>query len=146
MKPASGPEYSVPAIGCAGTKCTPAGTSGPTSRITDCLVEPTSVSDRARRQMRRDRRGEVGERADRRAQHHAVGALDRPAGIELDPIGEAQLAHPVQRLLRARVDHDLGRRGRRARVAMRATELPISPTPISARRRNSGSAIAALPP
>ena len=42
-KPASGPEYSVPAIGWAGTKCTPSGTSGPTSRITDCLVEPTSV-------------------------------------------------------------------------------------------------------
>src|SRR5579863_1576998 len=44
VNPASGPEYSVPATGCAGTKCTPAGTSGPTSRITDCLVDPTSVS------------------------------------------------------------------------------------------------------
>ena len=44
MKPASGPEYSVPASGWAGTKCTPSGTSGPTSRITDCLVEPTSVT------------------------------------------------------------------------------------------------------
>src|ERR1039458_5750274 len=47
VKPESGPEYSVPATGWAGTKCTPAGTSGPTSRITDCLVEPTSVSTEA---------------------------------------------------------------------------------------------------
>src|SRR5579872_4389627 len=43
VNPASGPEYSVPATGCAGTKCTPAGTRGPTSRITDCFVDPTSV-------------------------------------------------------------------------------------------------------
>src|SRR5580698_4015040 len=43
VNPESGPEYSVPATGWAGTKCTPTGTSGPTSRITDCLVDPTSV-------------------------------------------------------------------------------------------------------
>src|SRR5262249_8712186 len=41
-KPASGPECSVPATGCAGTKCTPAGRCGPMSLITELLTEPTS--------------------------------------------------------------------------------------------------------
>ena len=41
-KPASGPEYSVPATGCAGTKCTPAGICGAISRSTAPLTEPTS--------------------------------------------------------------------------------------------------------
>ena len=54
VKPESGPEYSVPANGCAGTKCTPAGTNGPTSRITDCLVDPTSVSTAPGCKMRRN--------------------------------------------------------------------------------------------
>ena len=92
VKPASGPEYSVPATGCAGTKCTPAGTSGPTSRITDCLVEPTSVSTAPGARCGAMRVGEVGEGADRRAQHHAVGALHRARGVELDAVGEAELA------------------------------------------------------
>src|SRR5208282_5198746 len=41
-KPASGPECSVPATGCAGTKCTPAGRCGAMSRTMAALTEPTS--------------------------------------------------------------------------------------------------------
>src|SRR5580704_4832421 len=41
-KPASGPECSVPATGCAGTKCTPLGMCGPISRTMAPLTEPTS--------------------------------------------------------------------------------------------------------
>ena len=39
---ASGPEFSVPATGCAGTKCTPFGMCGSMSAITVCFTEPTS--------------------------------------------------------------------------------------------------------
>ena len=41
-KPASGPEYSVPATGCAGTKLTFLGRCGVISRTTEPLTEPTS--------------------------------------------------------------------------------------------------------
>ena len=43
-KPASGPEHSVPAIGCAGTKWTPSGRCGATCSMTAFFTEPTSVS------------------------------------------------------------------------------------------------------
>ena len=39
---ASGPEFSVPATGWAGTKCTPLGMCGSMSAITVCFTEPTS--------------------------------------------------------------------------------------------------------
>ncbi len=65
-----------PPSGCAGTRWTPAGSSGPTSRITDCLVRPDVGDDRAGRQVRRDRRGQCRKGADRRAQHHAIRARD----------------------------------------------------------------------
>src|SRR5471030_2667945 len=39
---ASGPEFSVPATGWAGTKCTPFGMCGSMSAITVCFTEPTS--------------------------------------------------------------------------------------------------------
>src|SRR6478736_8197833 len=41
-KPASGPDFSVPATGWAGTKDTPAGRCGDTLSTTACLTEPTS--------------------------------------------------------------------------------------------------------
>ena len=93
----------------AGTKCTPAGTSGPTSRITDCLVEPTSVSIAPGARCGAIAAASVRERAHRGAQHHAIGAGDRARRIALDPIGEAQFADPVQRLLRPRGHHHLRR-------------------------------------
>src|SRR5437764_4654068 len=40
--PESGPEFSVPATGCAGMKCTPLGICGAMSAITVCLTEPAS--------------------------------------------------------------------------------------------------------
>ena len=39
-----GPECSVPATGCAGTKCTPSGRCGATAATTAALTEPTSVT------------------------------------------------------------------------------------------------------
>src|SRR6478736_7941071 len=41
-KPASGPEFSVPATGWAGTKDTPSGRCGETASTTEPLTEPTS--------------------------------------------------------------------------------------------------------
>ena len=41
-KPASGPEFSVPATGCAGTKCTSGGRCGAIVATTAALTEPTS--------------------------------------------------------------------------------------------------------
>src|SRR5207237_9575391 len=41
-KPASGPECSVPATGCAGTKCTARGTFGAIALTTAALTDPTS--------------------------------------------------------------------------------------------------------
>src|SRR6476469_319975 len=41
-KPASGPEYSVPATGWAGMKCTPSVTCGATAAMTPLFTEPTS--------------------------------------------------------------------------------------------------------
>ena len=41
-KPESGPECSVPATGCAGTKCALGGKCGAMSRTTAPLTEPTS--------------------------------------------------------------------------------------------------------
>ena len=43
-KPASGPEFSVPAMGWPGTKWTPSGRCGSTTRITDVFTDPTSVT------------------------------------------------------------------------------------------------------
>ena len=43
-KPASGPDFSVPAMGWAGTKGTPSGRLGTTASITACFTEPTSVT------------------------------------------------------------------------------------------------------
>src|SRR5450631_4490827 len=40
--PASGPDCSVPATGCAGTKCTVAGRYGATALMIETLTEPTS--------------------------------------------------------------------------------------------------------
>ena len=54
---ASGPEFSVPATGWAGTKCTPAGMCGSMSAITACFTEPTSETMQPGLSAGRDRRG-----------------------------------------------------------------------------------------
>ena len=99
----------MPATGCAGTKCTPAGTRGPTSRITDCLVDPTSVSTAPG--------SRCGAIAAAMAANAPTGAHSitqsapstARADIRLDPIGKPQFPHPVQRLRGACVHHHLAR-------------------------------------
>ena len=59
------------------------------------------------RQMRRDRGGNVGERTHRGAEHDAVGTFHGARGVRLHPVGEAQFAHPVERLRGPCVHHDL---------------------------------------
>ena len=78
--PESGPEYYVPAIGWPGTNCTPAGSSGPTSRITDILVLPVSVTI---------------------APGFSAGAIaaaieHRLGHIRLDPVRDPQRPHPIE--------------------------------------------------
>ena len=131
-RPADGP----------GTKCTPCGHQRADVADHRLLGGADIGQDRARREMRRDRLGQRRVGAHRRAQHDAVGALDRPRRIESRRGRRCRVRAP------GRASPRCGRwppprpPARRARAAMRATELPISPMPSSARRRNSGSAIA----
>ena len=58
------------------------------------LGGPHIGQDAPRRQMRRDRLRPARIGAHRRAQHDAVGPLDRPRRVELHPIGDAEFAAP----------------------------------------------------
>ena len=51
---------------------------------------------------------EVGEGTHRGAQHHAIRALDRLAGVQFHPVGDTQFHYPVQRRLSPSIDHDFG--------------------------------------
>ena len=139
-KPASGPECSVPATGCAGTKCTPVGRCGAMSRTTAPLTEPTSETMAPGLRCGRDLRGDRAAGADRDADDDEIGAFDR-RGIGLDHlVGEAEFGDALARRGRARGRDDrAARRPARARRA-RSSE-PIRPMPISARRLNSGAGL-----
>src|SRR5690606_2205502 len=138
-KPASGPEYSVPATGCAGTKCTPAGICGAISRTTAALTEPTSET--------------VAPGARWRA-ISAATAPQAPTGIDtitrsapaaasafVAVTRSARLSSTTRsRVACVRAVATISRASPFARAA-RAIEEPISPTPISARRLNTGLAV-----
>ena len=95
--------------------------------------------DRPRREMRRDARGQVGEGAHRGAQHDAVGALHRARRDPVPPGRRSRVPPPGPASSGVRALTTISAaRSPRSR-AMRATELPISPMPSSARRRNRGS-------
>ena len=72
-KPESGPECSVPATGCAGTKCTPAGKMRRHIPHHGALDRADVGDDRARLEMRRDFLGHRAAGADRDAQDHEIG-------------------------------------------------------------------------
>src|SRR5690348_3030719 len=140
VKPESGPEYSVPATGWAGTKCTPAGTSGPMSRITDCLVDPTSV--------RTAPGSKCGAIAIAMSANAPTGAHSitpsapctaQPASVSIRSAKPSSRTRASVWAVRAVTTTSPARSPRS--LAMRATELPISPMPISASRRNTGSGI-----
>ena len=101
-KPESGPEFSVPATGCAGMRCTPAGTCGAMSLEHRALHRADVGDDRAGL----ERCGDLGRHrpacADRNADDDEVGVLRR-LGVGLDHlIGDAELDDAPARRLRAR--------------------------------------------
>ena len=105
-KPASGPEYSVPATGCAGTKCTFFGRCGPMSRMIEPLTEPTSETVAPGAKMRADLLGDRAAGADRNADDDQIGAFDRGGIAFHHLIGEAELGHALARGSRTRRRHD----------------------------------------
>ena len=114
-KPASGPECSVPATGCAGTKCTPAGRCGPMSRTIAPLTEPTSDTIAPGAEMRRDLLGDLAARADRSADDDEIGAGDR-GGVGLDHlVGEPEFGDAPARRGGAGACHDFAHGALRAR-------------------------------
>ena len=134
-KPASGPEYSVPATGCAGTKCTLFGRCGAMSRTTAPLTEPTSETMAPGARCGADLRRHRAAGADRNADDDEIGAFDR-GGIALDHlIGQPELGHAPARL-RPSARWPRSSRAAPCARAARAIEEPISPTPISASRLN----------
>ena len=135
-KPASGPEFSVPATGCAGTKCTPAGMCGDISFTTAPLTEPTSE-----RIAPGARCGPIS----------AATAPHAPTGMEtMTRSAPSAAAALVSTTWSARPSSATLRRVAAERAvamiepaapcarAARAMEEPIKPVPISARRLKMG--------
>src|SRR3984957_9646991 len=139
VKPESGPEYSVPANGCAGTKCTPAGTKGPTSRITDCLVEPTSVNT-APGSKTLPIRAAMSAKAPTGA-HSMTASAPSTARAGSSSTRSAKPSSTTRsNVFRVRALTMISAARSPRSFAIRATQDPISPTPNSARRRKIGSA------
>ena len=133
-KPESGPECSVPATGCAGTKWTPAGRCGAMSLHDGALDRADVGDDRARLEVRRDLLRHRAAGADGDAEDDEVGVLHRfRIGLE-HAIDDAELGDARAGLVRARGGDDLA--GQALRRAARAIEPPIRPKPISAMRLN----------
>ena len=82
-KPESGPECSVPATGCAGTKCTALRQMRRHVPDHRALDRADVGDDRARLEMSGDFLRHRAAGADRDAEDHEVGVLDR-LGIGLD--------------------------------------------------------------
>ena len=135
-KPASGPEFSVPATGCAGTKCTPAGMWGDISFTTAPLTEPTS---------------ETTAPGARCGPISAATVPHAPTGIEtMTRSAPSAAAALVSTTWSARPSSAIRRRVAAERAvatmepaapcarAARAMEEPIRPIPISATRLKTG--------
>ena len=119
-KPAIGPECSVPAIGCAGTKCTPAGRCGAMSRTIAALDRADVGEDGARLEVGCDLLRDRAAGADRDAEDDKVGVSD----------GFARWSRPRGRRCRAPAT--------RARVFAERAVVTISrPAPAPARRARS---------
>ena len=124
-KPESGPECSVPATGCAGTKWTFVGRCGAMSRTIAPLTEPTSETIAPGFEERRDLLRDRAAGADRNAEDHEVGVLDGfRVGLQ-HAVDDAELLHPRAGFRRARGGDDfagkpLRPRGARDRAADQA--------------------------
>ena len=135
-KPASGPAFSVPATGCAGTKCTPAGMWGDISFTTAPLTEPTSDTTAPGARC-----GPIS----------AATVPHAPTGIEtMTRSAPSAAAALVSTTWSARPSSAIRRRVAAERAvammdpaapcarAARAMEEPIRPIPISATRLKTG--------
>ena len=138
-KPASGPEYSVPAIGWPGTRATPSGRCGlrpPPPRRPSPSRHPTRsrrASDAAPSRPPRPRWRRPA-RTGSRGRHRAAPSRR----VARDHVGDAEFADPRRaRPRRGRRPRSCGR-GRSAARA-RAIEEPISPRPTMARRPTAGA-------
>jgi hypothetical protein len=93
--PASGPEYSVPAIGWPGMRSTPSGMWGATSRTTACLTEPTSVTMAPGASTGPISCAMRGAGADGDAQHDQIGTGGGARGGLVHGVAQAQFHGPV---------------------------------------------------
>src|SRR3984957_13190591 len=141
-KPESGPECSVPATGCAGTKCTSGGRCGAMSLTTAPLTEPTS---------------EITAPGLRCGAISAATAPQAPTGMQRMTRSASAAASALLSTTASTMPSSLTRArdfADRAVVtispaspcarAARAIEPPISPKPISAILRNGGVAFTSM--
>ena len=130
-KPASGPECSVPATGCAGTKCT---TSA------DAAASAGSPTPSPSRHRRRSRRASAPARspsrpparADRHGSDDEIGAGGGIGGARRVAVAELEPLRGFHGFGAAALHDDLV--GKPNCRAPRAIDEPISPMPINARR------------
>ena len=138
--PESGPEYSVPAIGCPGTNRTLGGRSGPTSRITDILVLPTSVTIAPAANT-----GAIAAAIPANAPTGAASITQSAPRAASAASGSTRSAIPNARArsntagLRSVTTNS--RHSSPRAIATRATELPINPSPTIQSRSKSGSGL-----
>ena len=143
-KPESGPECSVPATGCAGTKCDARGQMRRHVPHHGALDRADVGDDRARLQMRRDLLRDRAAGADRNAEDDEIGVPDRLRIALEHGIDDAEFGDARAGLRRARGGDDFAGEVLFSRAA-RAIEPPISPKPISAMRLNDGAAFTCAP-
>ena len=117
-KPESGPECSVPATGCAGTKCTPAGRCGAMSRDDRALDRADVGDDGARLEVRCD----LLRHRRRRRRPECRGSRDRRPSTASALVSTTRSTMPSSvdaraRLRRARGGDDFAGEALRARGA-----------------------------
>ena len=137
-KPASGPECSVPATGCAGTKWTPPGRNGSTCATTDFLTEPTSDT--------MEPGLSPAFMASATAPHAPTGTHRMTRSASLTPVAGSEVVSSAMPSSRTRASVPSSRstatmvRARLRCLAARAMDEPINPMPIRATRSKSGIA------
>src|SRR5271170_631177 len=139
-KPESGPECSVPATGCAGTKCTPGGSCGAMSRTIAPLTDPTSETtapglSRGAISLAISPHTPTGAQTMTRSAPAAAAALVSTTW-SASPSSATRRRVAAERALAA-----ISRTAPCARAA-RAIDEPIRPTPIRARRLKIGAGVA----
>src|SRR3954466_6156598 len=142
-KPESGPECSVPATGCAGTKCALAGRYGAISLTTAPLTEPTSEMTAPG-----FRKGAIscatGPQAPTGMQRMTRSAFFTASALVASTASTMPSSATRARVFSERAVVTISPATPWARAA-RAIEPPIRPKPISATRLKRGVALTSLP-